>query len=202
LIPSPIGKVLSTIRQNRVRALLMGGQACILYGAAEFSRDVDLAVLADLKNLDRLKRALAELKAEPVYVPPLGRDVLLRGHACHFRLGDLDVAGLRIDVMSVIHGCECFDRLWSRRQRFSIPGMGTINVLARADLVQAKKTQRDKDWPMIRRLVGSISTSAANARRRSESNSGCSKRAPRSCSSNYAANSLARPVASPRSDSS
>jgi hypothetical protein len=28
---------------NRVRALLMGGQACVSYGAAEFSRDVDLA---------------------------------------------------------------------------------------------------------------------------------------------------------------
>ena len=28
-----------------------------------------------------------------------------------------------------------------------------IEVMALADLVQAKKTQRDKDWPMIRRLV-------------------------------------------------
>ena len=25
----------------------MGGQACVLYGAAEFSRDTDLAILAD-----------------------------------------------------------------------------------------------------------------------------------------------------------
>jgi hypothetical protein len=50
LTPSPIGKVLSTFRKNRVRALLMGGQACIVYGAAEFSRDVDLAVLASPNN--------------------------------------------------------------------------------------------------------------------------------------------------------
>jgi hypothetical protein len=28
-----------------------------------------------------------------------------------------------------------------------------INVLSVSDLVQAKKTQRDKDWPMIRRLI-------------------------------------------------
>jgi hypothetical protein len=39
----------------------MGGQACILYGAAEFSRDVDVA--ADDGNLHRLRRALAELQA-------------------------------------------------------------------------------------------------------------------------------------------
>ena len=30
------------MRAHRVRALLMGGQACVLYGAAEFSRDTDL----------------------------------------------------------------------------------------------------------------------------------------------------------------
>ena len=57
------------MRRHRVRHLLMGGQACIIYGAAEFSRDADLAVLADPDNLSRLARALAELDAELVAVP-------------------------------------------------------------------------------------------------------------------------------------
>jgi len=47
LIPNPIRKVLSSMRAHRVRALLMGGQACVFYGAAEFSRDTDLAIVAD-----------------------------------------------------------------------------------------------------------------------------------------------------------
>ena len=51
MIPNPIRRVLSSIREHRVRALLMGGQACVLYGAAEFSRDTDLAILADADNL-------------------------------------------------------------------------------------------------------------------------------------------------------
>ena len=34
---NPILKVLSSMRTHRVRSLLMGGQACALYGAAEFS---------------------------------------------------------------------------------------------------------------------------------------------------------------------
>jgi len=38
LIPNPILKVLSTFSTTRLRYLLMGGQACVLYGAAEFSR--------------------------------------------------------------------------------------------------------------------------------------------------------------------
>jgi len=66
LIPSPILRVLSSIEGKRVHALLMGGQACILYGAAEFSRDTDLAVLASPANLERLREALHELRAEVI----------------------------------------------------------------------------------------------------------------------------------------
>lgn len=151
--PSPIHKALSILRKHQVRALLMGGQACILYGAAEFSRDIDVAVLADEQNLGRLHGALDELDAEPVFVPALSADVLLRGHACHFRCGMPGSENVRIDVMSVLHGCDSFERLWSRRRSLVLSGVGRVSVLALADLVQAKKTQRDKDWPMVRRLV-------------------------------------------------
>ena len=70
MIPSPIRKALSTIRKRRVDHLLMGGQACVLYGAAEFSRDLDLALLPDPANLARLESALADLEAERIAVPP------------------------------------------------------------------------------------------------------------------------------------
>jgi hypothetical protein len=39
------------MQRHRVHAQLMGGQACIFYGAAEFSRDTDLAILASPDNL-------------------------------------------------------------------------------------------------------------------------------------------------------
>ena len=68
MIPNPIRKVLSTMAARQVRGLLMGGQACVFYGAAEFSRVVDLAVLAEAENLALLERALADLKAEIVFV--------------------------------------------------------------------------------------------------------------------------------------
>jgi len=35
-------RALSSMRKNGVQALLMGGQACVFYGAAEFSRDLGL----------------------------------------------------------------------------------------------------------------------------------------------------------------
>ena len=79
MIPSPIRKALFTIRRHQVAHLLMGGQACVLYGAAEFSRDLDLALLPDPANLDRLQAALAELDAEVIAVPPLALKLLRSG---------------------------------------------------------------------------------------------------------------------------
>ena len=65
MIPNPIRKVLSSIRKHRVRALLMGGQACVLYGAAEFGRETDLVILADADNLVRLRCRAATLAPAP-----------------------------------------------------------------------------------------------------------------------------------------
>jgi hypothetical protein len=58
----------------------MGGQACVLYGAAEFSRDTDLVILADEQNLIRLRRALADMQAKVIAVPPFEIRYLRRGH--------------------------------------------------------------------------------------------------------------------------
>jgi hypothetical protein len=130
----------------------MGGQACVLYGGAEFSRDTDLAVLADPENLSRLDRALAELTAERVAVPPFERAYLDMGLAVHFRCHHPEAEGLRIDVMSRMRGVDPFPALWERRTTLEV-GDESVEVLSLPDLVRAKKTQRDKDWPMIARLV-------------------------------------------------
>jgi hypothetical protein len=155
LIPNPIRKVLSSIRANEVQALLMGGQACVLYGAAEFSRDADFVVLVAPWNLERLKCALAELQAECIAVPPFEADYLKRGYAVHFRCQHAEARGMRIDVMAKMRGIDDFERLWARRTSLTLPDGLQVDLLALPDLVQAKKTQRDKVWPMIRRLLES-----------------------------------------------
>lgn len=83
MIPTPIQFALETLRQHRVPALVLGGQASILHGGAEFSRDLDLLLTAAPANL----------------------------------------------------------------------GGKVISVVAVADLVLTKKTQRDKDWAIIGALV-------------------------------------------------
>jgi hypothetical protein len=131
----------------------MGGQACVFYGAAEFSRDTDFAILAETANLARLRRALAELRAELIAVPPFELKHLKRGHAIHFRCQHPEALRMRVDVMSKMRGVDPFAKLWRRRTTIALPDGTKCDLLSLPDLVQAKKTQRDKDWPMIRRLV-------------------------------------------------
>jgi hypothetical protein len=150
---NPTVKALSTLTAHHVRHLLMGGQACVFYGAAQFSRDADIAVLSDSANLERLQRALNELHAEVVAVPPFEQQYLDLGLAVHFRCRRPDLHSLRIDVMSTMRGVDPFSQLWERRTSILLEDGHEIDLMNVADLVLAKKTQRDKDWPMIRSLV-------------------------------------------------
>ncbi len=54
--------------------------------------------------------------------------------------------------MSSLRGVDRFEELWARRTTIDIAGEA-VDLLSIEDLVRAKKTQRDKDWPMIRRLM-------------------------------------------------
>ena len=108
----------------------MGGQACVFYGAAEFSRDLDLLVLADAENLARLRSALDALVADVIAVPDFEARHLALGHAVRFRCHAEDVAGLRIDVMSSLRGVGGFEELWARRTTIEVAGE-PLDLLAR-----------------------------------------------------------------------
>ena len=131
----------------------MGGQACVFYGAAEFSRDCDIVVLAESGNFDRLMSAINELQAECIAVPPLDWKFLDRGHAIHFRCKHPEALDIRLDVMTRMRGCDEFAALWERRTTLQDADGTVFELLGIEDLIKAKKTQRDKDWPMIQRLV-------------------------------------------------
>lgn len=153
MIPNPILKVLSTLSSHEVRHLLMGGQACVFYGGAEFSRDCDIVVLAEKANFANLQQALDELQAKCIAIPPFEEQYLDRGHAVHFRCHHPEASGMRVDVMTKMRGCDDFAALWERRMSLADSDGSVFEILGIEDLVRAKKTQRSKDWPMIRRLV-------------------------------------------------
>jgi len=138
---------------RQVRALLMGGQACVLYGAAQFSKDIDFTISAEPANWERLMKALQDLQAECIAVPPCDIKYLPRGFALHFRCQHPEARGLRVDVMSVIRGVDNFGEMWERRVTIQDDDGTVMEVMSLPDLVFAKKTQRGRDWPMVERLV-------------------------------------------------
>lgn len=93
------------------------------------------------------------LKAKNIYVPPLQKEYLNKGQSCHFRCYAEPVKNLRIDVLAKLRGCDSFEKLWQRRLTVKLPRNKTIEVIGLEDLVQSKKTQRDKDWLMLNSLV-------------------------------------------------
>ena len=131
----------------------MGGQACVFYGAAQVSKDIDFLVLADPENFSSLRRGLDELRAERIAVPPFDAGVLARGHAVHFRCRCQEAEGLRIGVMSALRGMPPFEELWTRRTVVKTLSGQDFDLLCIPDLVAAKKPQRSKDWPVIELLV-------------------------------------------------
>ena len=131
----------------------MGGQACVFYGAAQFSKNVDLLILAGESNFLGLHAALADLEAGRIAVPRFDPKVLRRGHAVHFRCQAPGVQGLRIDVMTRLRDLPDFEVLWDRRTTITTDDGGEVHLLSIPDLVNAKKTQRDKDWPVIGALL-------------------------------------------------
>lgn len=153
MIPTPILTVLSTFRKNGVQTLLMGGQACVFYGAAQVSKDVDLALRSEPANIERLRSALKELAAERIAVPPFDPALFDRGHAIHFRCHAPAAEGLRVDLISRLRLLAGFETLWERRTTFIDDQGNEFNLLCIPDLVQSKKTARNRDWPVIELLV-------------------------------------------------
>ncbi|MEO8353499.1 MAG: hypothetical protein ABI680_17355 [Chthoniobacteraceae bacterium] len=125
----------------------------MLYGAAQFSKDVDFVLLSDEANYERLLAAMEDLEADRIAVPRFDPAVLERGHAVHFRCQAPGAEGLRVDVMTRLRDLPPFQKLWSRRTTIHLPDGETCEILAVEDLITAKKTQRAKDWPVIDALV-------------------------------------------------
>jgi hypothetical protein len=144
------------MREHRVRALLMGGQACVFYGAAEFSRDTDFAILADAANFARLRDALDELQAGPIAVPPSELDYLRRGHAIHFRCQHPDALRMRVDVMSRMRGVDSFD---SQSERGYPCQFSTFNPATRPNSLTLRVTTvapSRRAWAAISVSIGPI----------------------------------------------
>jgi len=126
---------------------------------------VDLAILPAAANLERFKSAMKELNAHCIAVPPLEEDYLLRGHAVHFRCQHPDAKKSVWTSWRGFRGMDDFAGTLERRTTLTSADGTPYELLSPDDLVQAKKTQRDKDWVMLRASGRSVLFSKSRIRR-------------------------------------
>jgi hypothetical protein len=132
-----------------VRYLLISGQACVLYGASQFTEDIDFWIQPKQQNFRAFLRAMAQMKAT-VYklTPPITQAYIRKGHGFHFKV-DRD---WYIDVMGKPPRVGDFQRAFRKARKISTE-WGMLTVVAQEDLVLLKRTNRPGDYETISNLV-------------------------------------------------
>jgi hypothetical protein len=123
------------LNQYRVRYLLAGGVAANLHGSVRATKDVDVLVPRDPRNMARLLRALSnlpwgiarELDADTI----AGKPITI--------IGD----DPRVDVLTVAWTVT-FDRAWPNRKVRRVDGT-RVPFLSLEDLRESKNTGRASD---------------------------------------------------------
>lgn len=139
--------------RERVEYLLIGGQAAVVYGAAQFTEDFDLWVRPDERNLSALLRALA--KSEAIVdrlTPPLTLRFARKGHGFHFLLPPSANDPEAVDIMARPPRVGGFEPAKRRSSVLKTP-WGDVRVVSPEDLVLLKRTNRPEDYPVISRLA-------------------------------------------------
>jgi hypothetical protein len=142
------------LEEHEVRWLLISGQATILYGAATFSEDVDLWVLPTEPNFERFKDALRESQARYYKLTPaLTVANAAERHGFHFVLpSPEDGLEIFLDVMGFPPRVGSFEQALAASRDIETR-WGVLHTVGIKELVELKKTQRPRDYPIISRLA-------------------------------------------------
>ena len=140
---------LGSLEKEGVHYLLISGQACVLYGASQFTEDIDLWVRPSAADLGGLLAALARARAVVHKLTPRPTlSLLRRGHGFHF----LIPPDTYVDVMGRPPRVGPFSRAWSRARPMETD-WGRLLVASPEDLVLLKRTNRPSDYEAISNLV-------------------------------------------------
>ena len=131
------------LNRHRVRYLVAGGVAANLHGSVRATKDVDVLVPPDVRNMQKLLDALSAL--------PWG--IARELDATEIAARPITIIGddPRVDVLTVAWTVR-FDRAWPRRRVRRIAGT-RVPFLSLADLRASKRTGRSSDQADLEALA-------------------------------------------------
>lgn len=129
---------------GKLRAILSSGQAVVLHRLAMMSKDGDWILRGDAESLEYILRVLSEFGAVYRFGAPLDLRWLANGWSSHL---EFSFDGMRVRTDFVVTppriSATDLERMWREQEGAELPFVGL------RDLVELKKTNREKDYPVI-----------------------------------------------------
>lgn len=132
-------------RRAKIRFTLTSGQACVYYGIQQTTKDSDWII--GLEDIERLRQLLVSWDTggawraayRSICGAPLDRAYLRHGWTSHFAVFERDA--------QVEHHVDIFGKPPRVPQLETDPD--DSDIASRQVVAQMKKTDRDKDWPIV-----------------------------------------------------
>ncbi len=141
-------KLTKLFNADKLRAILSSGQAVVLHRLAMMSKDGDWVLRADQESLTYVLGVLSEFGATYRFGAPLDLRWLSHGWSAHLEFIN---EGMRVRTDFVVTPPRIttagLERMWHEQEGAEIPFVGL------RDLADLKKTNREKDYPVIGELA-------------------------------------------------
>jgi predicted nucleotidyltransferase len=149
---SDLNRIVELFQRHDVEFLVIGGQAETLFGSARVTFDVDLCYRRDAENLERLARALKELKPTLRGAPP---DLPFQIDARSLALGanfTFDTNFGPLDLLGYVEPIGNYEALIAHAESYPI-GSYTVRTISLDDLIRVKEhIRRTKDRDSLLQL--------------------------------------------------
>lgn len=137
-----------TFNDGRLRAVVSSGQAVVLHRLAIMSKDGDWIIREDEETTTHILQILSRHGARYRFGAPLDVRWLAQGWSAHFEFRHNQIR-VRTDFVTRPPRLsrQNLARLWTEHQGNDLPFLGA------ADLIEIKKTNREKDYAVIGELA-------------------------------------------------
>ena len=123
-------ELLKLFNKNKVRYCIIGAYAVGIYGVPRYTKDMDLLVEPDVKNSQRIIKALAEFGFKSLGLKE--KDFIQKG-----KIVQLGYEPVRIDLITSIEGCD-FQEVW-KNKTIGTYGKQKAFFIGFDDLIKNKK---------------------------------------------------------------
>lgn len=140
-------KLYKSLAKNKVRYLLIGGAAVVIYGVPRSTLDIDIAIAPDIKNTERLYKALGQADFGTIHLTTAEK--ILKNELTV--LNDF----IRLDILTKPKALD-FEKAWRKRKIKKIKGVPII-IASIPDIIRCKnavgRVTDKEDIKVLRKLI-------------------------------------------------